>query len=195
MAKEKITKEVIRYKENPFLNSGTNLIETKKKQVKLTPMGKGDNVLVNQHTGEVQGTHLVTFREVDAKEFVKLFAGNIALTFDLTAAGIKSFNVLFWTLQYSAISKDVVDLDKYTLEDFLDNHPQLKAFSLPTFRRGLSELTEAKIIAPTLKRGRYFINPHFCFNGDRIAFTTDIKLKRKEKLQKEISKENSKDEW
>ena len=40
--------------------------------------------------------------------------------------------------------------------------------------RGLTELTRSQIIARTIRRGHYFINPNFVFNGDRIAFTTLI---------------------
>lgn len=171
---------IVRYKENPYLD--LEVINTKKKQVKVTPMGTNDNILINQSTGEIQGTHVVTYKEVDEKEFVKVFAANVALTFDLTAAGIKAFNVLMWTVQYNAITKDQVDLDKYALEDFLENN-KIKNLSLATFRRGLSELTKSKIIAPSVKLGRYFINPHFMFNGDRVAFTTALKLKKTEKIE------------
>ena len=50
----------------------------------------------------------------------------------------------------------------------------MKEFSKATFKRGLLELTKAKIVARTVRQGRYFINPNFMFNGDRIAFTTLI---------------------
>ncbi|PVK27321.1 hypothetical protein C4840_24940, partial [Salmonella enterica subsp. enterica serovar Braenderup] len=43
-----------------------------------------------------------------------------------------------------------------------------------TYRRGLTELCKAQIIAKSIKLGRYVINPNFVFNGDRIAFTTMI---------------------
>jgi DNA-binding GntR family transcriptional regulator len=46
--------------------------------------------------------------------------------------------------------------------------------SLPTLKRGINELEKAQIVAKTQRQGRYFINPNFVFNGDRIAFTTLI---------------------
>jgi DNA-binding GntR family transcriptional regulator len=46
--------------------------------------------------------------------------------------------------------------------------------SIATFKRGINELENAKIIAKTIRKGWYFINPNFIFNGDRIAFTTVI---------------------
>lgn len=173
----KIT-ETKRYKENPFLN----VYSIPRKDKKIIVMGASDNVLVNQHTGEVQGTQIVSYRKVDSDKFVKLFAQNIGLTFDLSSYGIRAFNVLLWTIQYKALGKDVVLLDKYNLIDFLN--AENKKFDYANFRKGLSELEKAKIIAKSIRPGDYFINPHFCFNGDRIAFTTVIERKKKTDYEK-----------
>lgn len=165
---------VRRYEKNPFIEN--MVIPVRNKQVKLSRLGKDDNVLLNQVTGEEQGTHLTTYRKVDEEQFVKLFTQNIALTFDLNSAGIKAFTVLIWAVQHGAISKDQVDLDHLTLEDFLAAHPDRK-LSQATMKRGLRDLEKAQILARTLRKGRYFINPNFVFNGDRIAFTTLLEKK------------------
>ena len=163
-----------RYETNPFIS---NLeITTASKKVTIFPMGSDDQVLINQTTGEIKGTNVVTYKKVDNEEFVKLFSRNIALTFDLTSAGIKSFNVLVWSVQNTAIQKDVVALDQFALTDFLKTNDSLK-MTLRTFQRGLVELEASKIIAKTLRKGFYYINPNFVFNGDRIAFTTMIERK------------------
>jgi len=173
-----------RYKINPFLEGMT--IPAKDRQIRLSRLGKDDNILVNQQTGEVQGTHVATFKKVDGEQFVKLFTANVALTFDLSASGIKAFNVLVWALQHKALSKDEVYLDTHTREDFISAHSQKTLrLSQPTFARGLSELTKAQIIAKTIRQGCYFINPNFAFNGDRIAFTTVIE-KRKKNEQEQL---------
>ncbi len=168
-----------RYKENPFLEG--MVVPVKGKQVRLSRLGRDDNILVNQNTGEVQGTHVTTYKRVDSEQFVKLFTANIGLTFELSSAGIKAFGVLVWSVQNSALSKDEVDLDTLVLEAFLQCQvsasKQPLRLSLATFKRGLNELEKAKIIAKTMRQGRYFINPNFVFNGDRIAFTTVIERK------------------
>jgi len=178
-----------RYETNPFI--ADMVIPVKGKQVKVSSIGKEDNIVVNQSTGEVQGTHLTTYKKVDGAQFVKLFTANIALTFELSAAGIKSFTLLLWVVQHKAISKDEVDLDKLMLDSFVSAHEggskPLK-LSLATFKRGINELEKAQIIAKTLRKGRYFINPNFVFNGDRIAFTTLIE--RADKESKEQSELN-----
>jgi hypothetical protein len=164
-----------RYRNNPFLDG--MLIPVKGKQVRLSKLGKDDNVLINQGTGEVLGTHVTTYKSVDGEQFIKLFTANIALTFDLKAAGIKAFNILLWSMQHKALSKDEVPLDILVLEEFTEAHkdkePPLK-LSPATFLRGLAELVKAQIIAKTMRQGWYFINPNLVFNGDRIAFTTVI---------------------
>lgn len=168
-------REVVRYESNPFIEN--MVVPIKGQKVQLSKLGKDNNILVNQTTGEVHGTHVTTYRKVDAEQFVKLFTANIALTFDLKAAGIKAFNVLVWMLQNTSISKDLVPLDKIALDEFLaahnDRKPPIK-LSQPTFWRGLAELEAAQIIAKHVRQGWYFINPNFVFNGDRVAFTTLI---------------------
>lgn len=149
----------------------------KGRQVKLSRLGKDDHILVNQSTGVIQGTHLTTYRQVDGEQFVKLFTANIALTFDLSAAGIKAFNVLAWVVQHNAISKDEVILDTLMVNDFLEAQSKPLRLSIATFKRGLNELEKAQIIAKTMRKSVYFINPNFVFNGDRIAFTTLIERK------------------
>lgn len=171
-------KEVVRYESNPFIEN--MVVPIKGQKVQLSKLGKDDNILVNQTTGEVHGTHVTTYRKVDAEQFVKLFTANIALTFDLKAAGIKAFNVLVWMLQNTSISKDLVPLDKVALDEFLAAHNERKPpikLSQPTFWRGLAELEAAQIIAKHVRQGWYFINPNFVFNGDRVAFTTLIERK------------------
>lgn len=161
----------VRYESNPFLEN--MIIPLGRKTVKLSPLGRDDNVLINQLTGEVCGTHVATYKKVDAQCFVKLFTENIGLAFNLKSAGIKALTVLVFTVQKSAMNKDTVNLDSYTLKEFLKFNDGMK-LSMTTFRRGLVELEEAKIIAKALRKGHFFINPNFVFNGDRIAFSTII---------------------
>jgi len=170
---------IVRHRENPFLADME--ISTRKRQVRVRALGKnGDTSILHHDTGELSGTQLITYKQVDDEEFVKLFAKNLALTFDLTAAGNKALFVLIWVVQYTAIEKDLVALDKYTHEDFIEAHADSEKplmLSMTTFSRGLNELEKSKIIAKARKAGEYFINPAFVFNGDRIAFTRVIERK------------------
>lgn len=160
------------------------------KDVRISTLGKDNNVLVNQATGEITGTHVIARKRVDREKFVKTFADYMAFTFDLTRAGNKSLRVVMWALKEQAIEKDVVILDKYTYESFLELHgfgsdesvknTSKPALSYATFARGLSELEKASIIAKTIRVGHYFINPNCMFNGDRVAFSTVIEVATEE---------------
>jgi hypothetical protein len=168
-----------RYKTNPFL--ANMVVPVKGKQVRLSRLGKDDNILVNNGTGEVHGTHVTTYKRVDGEQFVKLFTANIGLTFNLSSAGIKAFSVLLWAVQHRALTKDEVDLDSLVLDDFLEAHANTEQpikLSLATYKRGINEIEKAQIVAKSMRQGRYFINPNFVFNGDRIAFTTVIERKQ-----------------
>ncbi|CRL46939.1 hypothetical protein SGGMMB4_05911 (plasmid) [Sodalis glossinidius str. 'morsitans'] len=57
--------EEVRYESNPFLEN--MIIPLGRKTVKLSPLGRDDNVLVNQLTGEVCGTHVATYKKVDSQ--------------------------------------------------------------------------------------------------------------------------------
>lgn len=172
---KKPARQEVRYDHNPF--SENMVVPTKKAAVKLSRMGSKDHVLVDQDSGEMSGTHVTAYRKVDSERFLKLFTQNIALTFDLNAAGVKALNVLAFKLQEKGIERDQVVLDKFALQEFLKAHedrdPPLK-LSMATFQRGLAQLVDAKIIAMAMRQGWYYINPNFIFNGDRIAFTTVI---------------------
>lgn len=176
-----------RYKTNPFLEG--MIVPVRDRKVQLSKLGREQNILVNQVTGEVQGTHVTTHKRVDSEQFVKLFTANIAMTFDLSSAGIKAFNVLIWAVQHTALSKDEIDFDIHVLEGFLEsnnygNRP-LK-ISPATFKRGINELEKAQLLAKTIRQGRYFINPNFVFNGDRVAFTTLIEKRSRDDNQPEL---------
>ena len=86
------------------------------------------------------------------------------------------------------INKDRVTLDQYTLKDFSKENPEL-TISIATFRRGLGELTKAKILALAERLGDYFINPNFVFNGDRVAFTTVLEVEKATNSQKQTEKQ------
>lgn len=189
-----MNKKTIRHKVNPFV--GEMEIPVGTKSVTISTLGKDNNILVNQSTGEVTGTHVVARKKIDSERFIKTFADYMAFTFELTKAGNKALRVVMWAMKEQSVGKDTVTLDKYSHEDFLKQHGfsgketkenkenkakenKVPALSYPTFARGLAELEKAKIIAKTVRTGVYFINPSCMFNGDRIAFTTLIERNEK----------------
>jgi hypothetical protein len=171
---------IVRHKENPYLQELN--VTTRSKNIKVTKLGKQDDIrLTNHDTGEMQGTYIGTTKRVDSEQFLKLFTSNIAMTFDLKAAGIKALNVVMYVMQTSAIEKDVIYLDKIIIDEFNEEHK--KKLSKTVFYKGVTELINAKILARTIREGQYFINPNFVFNGDRIVFSTIIEKKEEEQQE------------
>lgn len=172
----------VRYKHNPYVNkSGLNVPVAKKMQTISTWKGtKGSDIsIVNNSTGEVVGTAVTTYKKVDKTQFIKLFTQNIGLAFDLTSSGIKAFTVLIWAVQ-NKMGADCLTLDIYTLEEFLegatDKSGNKLKLSPQTFKKGLTELCKAQIIAKAIRQGDYYINPYFIFNGNRLTFSTTIEV-------------------
>ena len=169
-----------RHTHNPFIKN--ELIPIGTKNVQITSLGKDANVLVNRDTGEVTGTHIIARKRVDKEKFVKTYADYMAFTFDLTRSGNKTLRVVMWAVAHHALGKDIVVLDKYTLEEFLEHldGAGINAFSYTVYARGLGELVRANIIAKASRPAHYYINPHVMFNGDRIAFSTVIEKESEE---------------
>jgi hypothetical protein len=170
------------YKSNPF----TEVLEirTKKKMIKV---GHGKQ-LIDTRTGEMENvTQIITYKEVDDDEFVKFFTGNIALTFDLTAAGNKAFQLVMRVAQKEAIGRDDIYLNDEVVESFVSEF-KVK-LSISTFRRGLKEILLKQILAKSTKTNVYYINPNLIFNGDRVAFTQAVKRKKKSEFENESQRE------
>ncbi|EJF92284.1 hypothetical protein ME9_01686 [Bartonella taylorii 8TBB] len=104
---------------------------------------------------------------------------NVALIFDLKAAGIKVFLVLAWILQNRLIRTNSVVLDQAVLKTFLEAQERKLALSPTTFFRGVAELEKAGIIAKQNHRAWYFINPSLVFKDRKVVFTNDIELENR----------------
>jgi len=162
---------VIEYKHNPF--SEVLEITTKKKRIRI---GSGKQ-LVDRQTGEMEDTaHIISFKQVDDAEFVKLFTGNVALTFDLSAAARKALDIVYHLTQKEGINRDELYIDDNTVIEFCETH-KVKC-SVSTFRRGVKELLANSILAKSVKTNIYYTNTHLFFNGDRYAFTQAIERKK-----------------
>ena len=179
MTTQKRASKPIRYAENPFVDTQPMLFSSKKWQV--SRFGKEQGLTIKNLEKSRGGTAFIKYQVVDEAQFIKLFTQNIKLAFELTQAGQKALYIVFWAIQNSR-NKDTILLDQYSLEEFLTQYPELKV-SLPTFWRGISELVKSQILAMAKRKGYYFINPHFAFNGDRVAFATVLERKKIEKAK------------
>jgi len=70
------------------------------------------------------------------------------------------------------IGKDQAHLSFAAIDQTM--HPISEA----TFYRGMKELVEKGFLAESMSTGLYFVNPDYLWNGDRLAFVKEYRLKR-----------------
>jgi hypothetical protein len=150
-----------RYTSNPFITDMT--LDFSVRQVKFDTSNE-TNILVNEDTGESKNIDYVTYKKVDKEPFIKLFVNNSAF-FNLKVVGHKVFYIVVYLLQKRTINKDIITIDKYTVNDYLEEYD----VTLPrsSLIKGINDLIEANIIARAEKIGDYYINPAVIFNGNR----------------------------
>ncbi len=164
----------IEHKKNPFVFNMS--IDTKKK--KLT-VDRGSEVETEEG---VFTTTISQIQEVDREEFLKIFTGQIKFYFDLTQTGFKLFFIIMGLYQ-KQIGGDEIYLNFETAKEEAEKYES--AISKAVYYRGLKELLEKKMIARSVKKYIFYINPAIIFNGDRARFVKEIKIKEEEKQQEE----------
>ena len=158
------------FKENPFVQDA---IENQKGGVRKI-IGKTQDrmMVVSGSTGEVIApAGFWQYQEVDKTQFVKLYINGVKAIADLSPAGTKVFALLYTEMQKN-VGKDKVYLSFSAMDK------DEAGMSQATFTRGMKELIEKNFVAPTVGVGWYFINPDYMWNGDRLAFVKEYRLKK-----------------
>lgn len=148
---------------NPFVS--TAIVSTKTRRITNK---KGDMMVVSSSTNEIVSP-LVGFwhsEEVDNTKFVKLYVNGVRAFRDLTSAGTKVFELLYLEVQKN-IGKDVIWLN------FIEVDQSITPMGKSTFMRGMRELLEKGFIAESTVPSKYFLNPDYIWNGDRLAFVKE----------------------
>lgn len=161
------------YEKNPFMMD----VSTKTRRVTNK---RGDMMLVSNE-GEIV-SNVAGFweaEEVDATKFVKLFVKGVKALKELTGAGTKVFEVLYFRVQEN-VGKDRVFMSISEVDQ------TLTPMSEATYTRGMRELIEKGFIAATPTQGWFWLNPSFVWNGDRLAF---VKEYRKASTKKAIERD------
>ena len=167
------------YKMNPFVFDKELKIETKTRNLTVR---KGTELVNKDNADESESyfSNIVQKKEVDKEEFIKLFTSQIKVYFDLTKTAHKIFLIIL-ALYQKEIGKDYVLLTCKKAQ----NIAKTLDFELssPIFYRGIKELIEKKIIAKSVDKIVFYINPAIFFNGDRARFVTEV-IKKKEEIEK-----------
>lgn len=161
----------VRHKKNPFLPSAS--INTKVGQKRISNKAGDRLMIVSEETGEIMapaGFHQII--EVDKTQFVKLFKNGVKAFGNLTNAGAKIFSYLYDEMQKN-INKDVIFLS------FSEIDQSIEKISPATFFRGMNELINQNFLAESETTNKYFVNPDYLWNGNRLAFIKEFRVNTK----------------
>lgn len=167
---QKTRRGIALYDKNPYvLDASSNTNEGVKRR---TVQSKdGTKLMVTDAGGQfISPAGFWQTQEVDKTQFVKLYINGVKAFRDLSSAGTKVFEVLYSEMQ-ACIGKDRVSLSFFDIDKNLN-------ISQATFTRGMRELIDKKFVAPTISMGWYWINPDYLWNGDRLAFVKEFRIKR-----------------
>jgi hypothetical protein len=153
---------LIKYDHNPFI--GQTMDATKRGIKRITNKNGDKMMVVNENTGDIVATAgFWQTQEVDKTQFVKLYVNGVKAFRDLTGAGTKVFEVLYLKVQ-EAIGQDFLYISFAGIDQAIT--PMSKA----TFMKGMRELLVKGFIAESLEMNKYYLNPDYMWNGDRLAF-------------------------
>jgi hypothetical protein len=158
------------YESNPFLK--TAVANTNRGVKRITSQDNDRMLVVSEKSGEVLGgAGFWQTKQVDKTQFIKLYINGVKGLADLTSAGTKLFGVLYMEMQ-KQMGVDQIFLSHTHLDKAI--FPDL---SPATFSRGVRELKDKNFIAPMVTQGWFFVNPDFIWNGDRLAFVQEYRLR------------------
>lgn len=164
-----------KYKTNPFASDVFNIEKGKKSVI----AGTTKQVLVDTDTGAVEGiTLLHKYKEVDKEQFVKLYIEEISSLFELSKTGLKVFGFVLKALR---INSAEIYIDISELMQFCEYKQKNQVY------KGLAELIANKIIAMSIRPNLWFINPSIIFNGDRVVFAKEYRIKTATQKPKQLT--------
>lgn len=155
------------YAENPSVSKALTTTKTRKKRISNK---KGDKFMIVSHEGEVMapaGFHEII--EVDNTQFIKLYAQGVKAFADLSKTATIIFELVVSEMQEN-IGKDELFISSQLAE--------IKGINPRTFLRGMKELISKEFLFESAKGGNwYFINVNYFFNGNRLGFLKEYRLK------------------
>jgi len=154
-----------KHEKNPFI--GNALANTRAGMKRLTNKDNSSMMVVGTATGEVIApAGFWQAQEVDKTQFVKLYVNGVKAFKGLSNAGTRVFELLYLKVQ-AQIGQDVIYMSLSEIDQ------QATPISKATFMRGMKELVEKGFIAESLVQNKYFLNPDYMWNGDRMAFVKE----------------------
>lgn len=158
---------LVKYNQNPFIADAAS--NTKQGVKRISNKDGNRMMIVSENTGEIIApAGFWQAQEVDKTQFVKLYINGVKAFKDLTGAGTKVFEVLYLKVQES-IGKDFLYLSLTEIDQ------QASPMSKATYMKGMKELIIKGFIAESMVQNKYYLNPDYMWNGDRLAFVKEYR--------------------
>lgn len=162
-----------RHRENPFWQPTEVTVGHKHIRV-----AGGRHVSEEGESVQHSGVHIVT--EVDKDEFIKLYTKNMRVFFDLKPATQKVLQVILDAVQ-KAPNADCIYLHWFGVEEYTAANGT--TISKASFHNAMKELLLKKFIAEAVEPHKFWINPHLFFNGDRMSFVREYRIKNEKDVK------------
>lgn len=160
-----------KYLTNPFLAAAAGNTNEGTKRRTLKSKDGSQLMLTSQSGEQIAPAGFWHTQEVDKTQFVKLYVNGVKAFAQLSASGAMVFEIVYRQMQLTP-GKDIINMV------FADMDQELTPMGKTTYMRGVKELLLKGFLAETRSSGRYFINPDYAFNGDRLAIVKEFRLKR-----------------
>ncbi len=110
-------------------------------------------------------------QEVDKTQFLKLYVNGVKAFSQMTSAGARVFELIYLEIQKNT-GKDFIYISFSEIDQSVSPMPKT------TFLRGMKEVCVKGFLAESKTQNKYFINPDFIFNGDRLAIVKEYRIRR-----------------
>jgi hypothetical protein len=159
----------LRYSSNPSVSEAYN--DTKKGTRRIGNRYDKNSAFIVSKSGEtLASAQFYDVMTVDKTQFIKLYIQGVKALQDLTSAGTKVFELLYYQMQKRP-SVDKIYLHYATVQE------NGGTMSLATFKRGMNELIAKEFIYECVEPLNYFVNINYMFNGDRLAFVKEYRIR------------------
>lgn len=172
------------FKDNPFITPGNFCIQVRKD---MSLIGSGLEIK-DQNGEEVKAGVIGQIRLVDKEEFLKLYTKNVGIIFDISQTAQRALIAVFATIQSEAKDIAHIFLPYHKAKDLYIELNFNKIPSKSSFSQGIKQLIDYGFLAAHYNgESWYWFNPNLIFNGDRVKFVQEYRIKRKTTKQEQFS--------
>lgn len=165
------------FQDNPFISPERFVVKVRN-DLSLVAGGLS---ITDKDSDEVAVGVIGKIQLVDTEEFIKLYTRNVAVLFDLNSTAQKALISVFYAVQTQSKDQAHIFLSYSEAVKYYKELGFQKIPSNPSFSRGILQLIKMGFLAAHYRgEGWYWFNPNLIFNGDRVRFVNEYKIKRKE---------------